>query len=387
MAGAGRAARPLLVVARSARALAQAARAAGYAPRVIDLFGDTDTRACAARYRRCRAQNGYDFDPDTVIAAIAAFAGDERPPLLWGGGCEKFPGLLAAGAVHCELLGTPPAALPAVVSPRLRARRLRRLGIATPDLASARVPTRGEWLVKRSGEAGGWHVRAGVPGEALAAGTYAQRLVRGCSLSVSFIAGARRVQLIGYAAQLFAARDDRPYAWAGAIGGIAPPPRVQRSIAAALPELVAAFALRGLCGFDFILDDDGCWWLVDLNPRPTATLELLAPPGAALRAHLAACRDRDWRDLVPRARPQALAVPWLRRPIRVPKPLDWPAWVADRPGAGARLPRGAPLCSVRAAGKTAEGALRALHRRLRALADLFGSDAWPLPDRRPPSQR
>ena len=74
MAGAGRAARPLLVVARSARALAQAARAAGYAPRVIDLFGDADTRACAARYRRCRVQNGYDLDLDAALAAIAAFA-------------------------------------------------------------------------------------------------------------------------------------------------------------------------------------------------------------------------------------------------------------------------------------------------------------------------
>ncbi len=354
MPGASRAERPLVVLARSARALAQAARAAGYAPRVIDLFGDADTRDCAARYRRCRAQYGYDFDPDAAIAAI---------------------------------IGTPPTALPAVISPRVRARRLRRLGIATPDLASARVPTRGAWLVKRSGEAGGWHVRAGVPGEALGGGHYAQRLVQGRSLSVSFVAGAQRVQIIGYAAQLFAARAESPYAWAGAVGGIAPPPRVQRSIAAALPSLVAAFALRGLCGFDFVLDGDGRWWLVDLNPRPTATLELLAPPAAALRAHLAACRGRDWRDIVPRARPWALTVPWLTRPIRLPKSLDWPAWVADRPGAGARLPRGAPLCSVRAAGKTAEGALRALHRRLRALGDLLGSDAWSLPDWRPPRQR
>jgi len=378
------AARPLVIVARSARALAAAARRAGYAPAVVDLFGDVDTRASAARYRRCRAANGFDFDPAALTAAVASLAGRARPPLVWGGGLEKHAGALAACAQHCELLGTAPAALDAIVSPARRAERLHALDIDTPEIAFGRVPVHGLWLRKRIGEAGGWHVRHACAGEALDADSYAQRHVHGRTLSVSFVASTARVQILGCCAQLFVPTADRPFAWAGAIGGIALPGRVLRSITAALPRLVDAFALRGLCGVDFVLDADARWWLVDLNPRPTATLELLAAPAPALRAHLAACRDRDWRDVRPRARPAALAVAWLRDPIRVPKSLDWPAWVADRPGVGARLPRGAPLCTVRADGVTAEAALHALQRRLGVLGALLGCGPLMLPDCRQP---
>ena len=43
---------PVLICALSGRALAQAARAAGFAPIVLDAFGDLDTRAVAERWRR-----------------------------------------------------------------------------------------------------------------------------------------------------------------------------------------------------------------------------------------------------------------------------------------------------------------------------------------------
>lgn len=375
--------RPLLVVARSARALAQAARAAGYAPRVVDLFGDVDTRASAARYLRVAPTRDFRFDDDALLAAIARLAGRQKPPLVWGGGLEGSPALLGACRQHCEVLGTAPEALAAIVSPAERYRRLQALGVATPAVATARVPATGRWLCKQGGEAGGLHVRVAAPGMSLAAAEYAQAFVRGRSLSVALLAGHRRVQVLGCSAHLFVPASAAPFGWSGAIGGITLPRRVRRDIDDVVPALAEAFGLRGLCGIDFVLDGDERWWVVDINPRPTATLELLVSPGAALRAHLAACRDRDWRDLVPRARRRALAVPYLSDPIRVAKSLDWPAWVADRPGPGARLPRGAPLCSVMATGDTADAALRALHRRLSRLGRLLGG-AFPLPVPRQP---
>lgn len=381
-----RAERPLLVVARSARALTQAARAAGYAPRVIDQFGDTDTRVSAARFRRCPPLPDFGFDADALLAAVARFAGRARPPLVWGGGLEALPALLEACAEHCELLGTAPRALPAIVSPTQRRARLAALGLATPDIATGRVPARGRWLRKRVAQAGGLHVRFAAAGAALDCDEYAQRFVEGRSLSVCFVAGARRVQVLGYSAHLFAAQRAHPFAWAGALGGIAPARRVRRTVEAALPALVESFALRGLCGIDFILDADDDWWIVDLNPRPTATLELLVSPAAALRAHVAACRDLDWRELAPRARPRALAVPYVSDPIRLAKSLDWPAWIADRPEAGARLPRGAPLCSVGATGPTTDAALRALQCRLSRLGELLGCAAFPPVDCRQPGE-
>ncbi len=386
-----RAERPLLVVARSARALTQAARAAGYAPRVIDQFGDVDTRASAERFRLCPPLPDFRFDAEQLLATVARLAGRARPPLVWGGGLEALPALLEACAEHCELLGTAPRALPAIVSPTRRRARLAALGLATPDIALGRVPARGRWLRKCVAQAGGLHVRfAEAAGAALDDDEYAQRFVAGRSLSVCFVAGARRVQVLGYCAHLFAAQSAQPYvppfAWAGALGGIAPAPRVRRTLEAALPALIEAFALRGLCGIDFILDADGDCWIVDLNPRPTATLELLVAPAAALRAHVAACRDLEWPTLAPRARPRALAVPYVSDPIRLAKSLDWPAWIADRPTAGARLPRGAPLCSVGATGPTTAAALRALQCRLSRLGELLGGVAFPSLDCRQPDE-
>lgn len=379
--------RPLLILARSARALAQAARAAGYAPLIVDQFGDADTLAAAWQFRCIPPTAAFGWREAAVVAAVGQLAGGRRPPLVWGGGLEGVPRLLRRLASHCDVLGTPPDALATITDPEARYARLRACDVATPEVAVGRVPRRGRWLAKRVGQAGGLHVREALPGSALGAGEYAQRHVVGRSLSVNFVAGRARVDVLGYAAHLFWPQARAPYAHAGAIGGIPVSRDLDRRIRAALPTLVDAFELRGLGGLDFVLDATGDWWVVDINPRPTATVELLARPASALRAHLAACGGQDWRAVVTRRRPRALAVPYVDVPIRVAKSLDWPAWIADRPIAGARLPRGAPLCSVWADGSTADDALARLTGRLARLRRLVGSAPAPLPVARQPEQR
>lgn len=46
-------------------------------------------------------------------------------------------------------------------------------------------------------------------------------------------------------------------------------------MADAARRLVAEFGLNGFCGFDFILDEDGEAWLIEMNPRVTPTSYLL----------------------------------------------------------------------------------------------------------------
>jgi hypothetical protein len=58
----------------------------------------------------------------------------------------------------------------------------------------------------------------------------------------------------------------------------------------AVKSLVSNLELSGLCGLDFILDDDGRAHLIELNPRATPTSHLVAADGADLltalrRAH------------------------------------------------------------------------------------------------------
>ncbi len=377
---------PVLIVARAARQLAAAAAAAGYRPFVVDLFGDEDTRQCAERLRVTPAGPGFGFRPQRLLADLAAIApAGQDMPLVWGAGFEARPELLLALAARHAVLGSAPAGLAELAAPRSFATRLASLGLPHPALAFAHVPARGRWLVKRRGEAGGWHVRAGAPREDLADVEYAQAFVPGRSLSVAFVADARRVVVLGYSEHLGWSGTAASFGYAGAVGGISLPAAMRRDVTAALPRLARAFGLRGLCGCDFIVAPDGSWHLLEINARPTATFDLLVTPASAFRAHVAACSGGTWARPRPRSRVHAHAICHAPDPIQIPNSLDWPAWVADRPCGGARLPRGAPLCTVRADGISPADALAALTRRVQRLRRLLGIEDPTVPVFRRPA--
>jgi hypothetical protein len=86
---------PLILLAQSARALAQGARAAGFTPLVIDRFADADTQAAAAECYRIPVTRDGALDPASVLTAVTELR--VRHPaaeLLWGGGLESQPVLL-----------------------------------------------------------------------------------------------------------------------------------------------------------------------------------------------------------------------------------------------------------------------------------------------------
>lgn len=364
---------PVLIVARAARQLAAAAAAAGYRPLVVDLFGDEDTRRYAERVRVTPAGPGYRFRPRRLLADLADLApAGQGVPLVWGTGFEAAPDLLLTLASRHAVLGSSPRGLAELAAPRRLAARLASLGLPHPALACGRVPARGRWLVKRRGEAGGWHVRVGTPREDLADDEYAQAFVPGRSLSVAFVAAAHRIEVLGFSEHLAWSGAAGSFGYVGAVAAARLPAGLRRAVTDALPRLARAFGLRGLCGCDLIAAPDGGWCLLEINARPTATFDLLVTPASAFRAHLAACRGETWARSRPRSRVHAHAVCHAPDPIQIPNSLDWPAWVADRPGAGARLPRGAPLCTVRAEGLAPADALAALTRRVQRLRRLLG---------------
>ncbi len=364
----------ILIVARAARQLAAAAAAAGYRPLVVDCFGDEDTRRYAGRVLVTPTGPGYRFRPRRLLADLARLApAGEGLPLVWGAGFEADPGLIETLAARYQVLGSDPRGLAELTTPRAFATRLASLGLPHPGLGSGRVPARGRWLVKRRGDAGGWHVREAPPRAALADNEYAQAFVPGRSLSVAFIAAGDEVEVLGFSEHLAWPGAAAAFGYAGAVGGARLPAGLRRAVTAALPRLARAFGLRGLCGCDFIAEADGSWSLLEINARPTATFDLLAAPGSAFRAHLAACCGETRGRLRPRQRVHAHAICHVPDPIQIPNSVDWPAWVADRPCAGARLPRGAPMCTVRADGISPADALAALARRvlrLRRLLDI-----------------
>ncbi|AWN46737.1 tetrahydromethanopterin C1 transfer protein [Methylobacterium terrae] len=358
----------VLIAAQSGRALAAAARRAGYRPFVADLFGDEDTRALAAGYRRVPGRLGAGPGPQGVEAALAALAAEagDAIGLVLGSGFEGAPGLMRRLAGRHALLGASPTAVAGLKDPGRFAALCRRLAIPHPEIAPAPVPDPEGWLIKRRGASGGGHIRPAGPGR-LPPGAYLQRRVPGTPRSLNALADGRGISILAVTEQWAAPGPGRPFRYAGAAGPSGLPPGVREAAGQALAALVAATGLRGLVSADLLVEGEA-WWLLEINPRPGATLDLLdRGPAPLFEAHLAAARGR-----LPEHRPSlqgaaATEILYADAPIPAVPPLDWPDWAMDRPPAGSRVERGAPICTVIAEGADAGEARRAVALRGAAL--------------------
>lgn len=354
----------ILVVALSARALTRAAVRAGYAPLAADCFGDADTRALAADFRLVSGDVTQGLDAASCRAALAALAGGRTPVgLVYGSGFEGCPEQIGQITPTLPLLGNSPARVRAVKCPIRFAAICAQLGIPHPAIRFEVAPDEG-WLEKRIGGAGGTHIRAIPPGHAPRAGHYLQRRVAGKPVSALFLADGRQTRVLFFTAQWADPAPHAPFRYGGAVRPATPAPALAAAMEAAVTRITAASGLVGLNSADFLVRDED-FDLLEINPRPGATLDLA--PGPIFRWHLAACRGRLPARAPALSGAMAAAVLYARNPVPVPSHFAWPGWMMDLPEAATIVPPGAPFCTVRAAGRTPEAALALLRRRMKFL--------------------
>lgn len=359
-----------LVAAVTGRALAASAARGGHRVVVTDCFADRDTRAVARACRSVVGRRGLRFDRRALLAAAAELApGGRSAGLVYGSGFEGRVPLLEQLAAGRRLFGNAPAVVAAVRDVRRFFALLDRLGIRYPETRHVAPRAPAGWLIKQPGGAGGAHVRRAGSGR-VPAGAYYQRLESGTSASALFLADGRRAELVGLNEQwAVPARPGRPFLYGGAVGGVVLPRTVESDVRAKLDALVAATGLVGLNGLDFLLQGER-WLALEVNPRPTATMELYDQdyPCGLFDWHLRACRG-ELPDRVVRPRAvRAHAVVYVPGAARVHAGFAFPRWCRDLPNPGARLASGDPLCTVHAAAPDCEGAA-ALVRRRQALLE------------------
>jgi len=339
-----------LLVALSARALAVAARRAGRRGRVLDLFGDTDTRASAEGSLVVEGDFDDGFEADTLLAAAERLAPASAPPrfgLVYGSGLESRPELLARLADGRRLFGNAPATVARTKDPRDFFALLDRLGLPYPAISAAAPRDPAGWLMKRIGGSGGGHVAPARNGVVANGGSYYQRRMAGLSVGASFLADGRRALLLGFSEQWSAPGSYR-------FGGLLQPAAIGARVAAAIPGALEALTrelgLVGLNSLDLIVDGDD-FYILEVNPRPGANLDVFdgADPAGLFGLHVGACEGRLPDRWTPPPQATAMSVLYAERPLRVPRRVSWPEWVADRPAPGARIEGGAPICTVLAA--------------------------------------
>ena len=368
--------RTILLAAQSGRALAAAARRAGFAPLVADLFGDADTRALAAAYRRLQGRFGFGLGEGSVLAALESLARSAAiPPLgvVLGSGFERRPDLVATIDRRFGVIGASAEAIGALKDPAAFADLLRRLGAPHPPVSLGPVPNPSAWLRKARGGSGGGHIRLGRAGPP-PRGTYLQARVEGAPRSLAFLADGRKARVLAATEQWATPSVRAPFRYGGAVEPGTLPLSVREEAAAALCGIVEATGLRGLASADLLVDGER-WWLLEVNPRPGATLDCLDRRRTPLLLrHVAASGgDLGPNEPVP-AMASGTAIVYAARTIpRVP-PLAWPDFAVDRPGEGARVRAGAPICTVAATAGTAAAVKRLLTERAAAVIALLGGE-------------
>ena len=360
----------VLVVAFSARMLAELAVADGYAVSALDRFGDVDLRAVAP---------GATASDSDGLAALAADI--DADAVVYGAGFENRPELVRRIGYGRELLGTPPELLAAVRDPWAVGAAAVAAGARAPESRTVDelpVPTAdgrpgrdaGAWLRKPRRGGGGRGVRRW-RGGSLRPAEILQRRVHGLSCSAVAVGDGRRAVVLGVTEQLHRSPG---FQWCG---NVAPPrlPEGQRAeldgqLRAVCGEVAARFGVRGAFGVDAVWDSRHAW-VLEVNPRPPAGLELFGP--GCFEAHVRGARGLGLPTAgTSPATPCATVklVLFAGRDLRAPDPAWWPAeMVRDIPHDGERIKRGAPVCTLLSAGAGVPELLERGARLLSALPD------------------
>jgi predicted ATP-grasp superfamily ATP-dependent carboligase len=281
--------------------------------------------------------------------------------------------LLRSLAARFALLGNPAEVVSAIKDPFRFAETCARADVPHPDIRHDPPPAEG-WLRKRAGGSGGGHIAASTRHATARRGWYHQQRVSGEPISAAFLAASGRCRVLGFSRQWPDPVPSRRFRY----GGAARPAPLSAARAAELTDavarLVARTDLRGLNSADFLVREDG-FHMLEVNPRPGATLDILADSeGALFRWHTDACNG-----ILPETTPAfpgaaAAAIVYARAELTLPASFPWPAWTADRQAPGSSVPRGAPLCTVLAEAADADTAERIVRDRAAAILACAESD-------------
>ncbi|MBM3202880.1 ATP-grasp domain-containing protein [Candidatus Woesearchaeota archaeon] len=362
-----------LLISGSVRAMVQSGVRAGLACVAMDLYADEDTRQRARAWARIPA-GILSFEPvETMRAAERLAPVGTGCALIGGSGLDTDPGLLELLARGRTLYGNTPETLRLIKTPTSFFALLDSLGLPYPAIRFQPPDSATGWLIKLSAGTGGVGVRlAGFPPPPL--DHYYQQQLTGAACSTLFLANGRKACTIGFNRLWSTDRaPDMPYVFAGAINRTGLNTGQQAQINRYLDLLVEKTGLKGLNSLDFMAGENGEIYLLEINPRPSATLSLYDDDFAEglLALHIKACLGVLPDRLPDRVRVRAFRIFCSHQSLEVPESVIWPEWCEDRPVAGTSFPPARPVCRLTAEGDTVDTVLALLEIRQQQLMTIL----------------
>jgi predicted ATP-grasp superfamily ATP-dependent carboligase len=372
----------LLIVGASARAAAFSALRGGMQPICADLFADADLAAVCPTTRVA-----FSRYPRGLFDWLKA---NPAGPWLVTGALENWPNPVRECSRQHPLWGNSAEVLQEVRRPWKVEACLQRAGLPCPRV-SREPPNDGRWLVKPLASAGGRGIAfwdwsgARAPRSKI----YFQEFIDGMACSAVFMGDKDRAELLGVTRQLVGEKwlHAEPFHYCGSVGPLALDSSSGQAFENLGDALVRGFGLRGLFGVDCVLKD-GLPWPVEVNPRYTASIEVLElATGLAALARHRKVFDPESTHAGKFTQPQtgvvAKAIVFARREVVVPADAPWAPTLqlppldlrdfADLPHAGERIETGQPIVTLFARGATEANCLDELHARVQSLDRwLFG---------------
>jgi len=315
------------VVGSSGRIAAEALSAAGFIVDVFDCFGDADTRLAA----RCvsilpaladapgipdpasllrEVQEWIEAHPTGYVVPVSGFEANPeiwetiplnahylgnlpqsikrcKDPWKFARACDALD-LLSPQVLepHPSLLPLPPLVSPIQVTP-YEASHAFPMGSSHPKKRPV------TWLKKSIGASGGAHIGEVSWEDAvrLKAPFYAQQHIPGQSLSALFL-NTEDCHILSIHQQYVCPSSNAPFRFGGLVSWEDLPLRPKNLLIRACEQLAKKFNLVGLNSLDAIWDGENLW-LLELNPRPSASLALFQgePLASLFVAHLYACAN------------------------------------------------------------------------------------------------
>jgi predicted ATP-grasp superfamily ATP-dependent carboligase len=296
---------------------------------------------------------------------------DFAPPagLLYTGALENYPEVVERLARVRPLWGNPASVLRRVRDPQELGRVL---GPFYPPTrcSLAEVPQSGRWLAKPLRSGGGKGIAFLDHASTASPDRYYQEYVPGIPMAAAYrVAEGCQCRLLGVTRQLVGEGwlHASRFAYCGSVGPVPVGADVERVLSMLGDRLAEAFGLRGDFGIDWILDANHQVRVVEVNPRYTASFEVLE------LATLEANRPPQGQAVIGKAVLYAHSDlvfpaegPWLAD-LDPARPVTHLPGFADIPLAGSRLRTGQPILTLFTRGASLAECLEQLQKKAIAL--------------------